>query len=196
MTIVWIATSFSQDHLAALNWLNDITHEQFHFFAVKLEMWTIAGSPPAAQLAVVVRPSDWTRRLRNATQAGLLPPPARTRLEYWELFLSQLKLADSAIQMPQPNTRGNIRFTLRGNDLWTTVYTTTEKGHKRIGVFLVGKTGDCSALKKERRQIEADLGQPLHWTMDEDGTSWRIDSSVSSGPGLVRSGLSHENRVH
>ncbi len=182
VSIVWIATSFSEDHRAALNWLNQITDERFNFFAVELELWSIADSLPAPRLLVVVRPSGWNRSVRRGTRVALLPDPARRRLEYWQMFLSQLTLEDSGIRLPQPNTLGNIRFTLRGNDLWVTVFTTTEKGHRRVGVFLVGRTGDFERLKRERRSIEAELGEPLDWNPDEDGTSWRIAACRECDP--------------
>ena len=31
-TIIWIARSFTPEHRAALDWLNEITDERFHFF--------------------------------------------------------------------------------------------------------------------------------------------------------------------
>jgi hypothetical protein len=47
VTVVWIAEKFTEEHRAALDWLNEITSEQFSFFGLEIELWRIAGSPVA-----------------------------------------------------------------------------------------------------------------------------------------------------
>ena len=37
VTVVWIAQRFNEEHRAALDWLNRITHEDFHFFGIEIE---------------------------------------------------------------------------------------------------------------------------------------------------------------
>jgi hypothetical protein len=46
-TIVWIAKYFTEEHRAALDWLNEITDERFNFFGLEIELWRIDGSPIA-----------------------------------------------------------------------------------------------------------------------------------------------------
>ena len=41
VTIVWIAERFTEEHRAALDWLNDITDERFNFFGIEVELWRI-----------------------------------------------------------------------------------------------------------------------------------------------------------
>ena len=47
VTICWIAASFTDEHRAALDWLNEITDERFHFFGLEVELWRIGDSEPA-----------------------------------------------------------------------------------------------------------------------------------------------------
>jgi hypothetical protein len=46
-TIVWIATTFREEHRQALDWLNEQTGEGIHFFGLQLEAFRIKGSEPA-----------------------------------------------------------------------------------------------------------------------------------------------------
>ena len=37
VTIIWIADQFSDDHRATMDWLNEITSDEFRFFGVVVE---------------------------------------------------------------------------------------------------------------------------------------------------------------
>ena len=37
VTIVWIANRFTDEHRAAIDWLNDITSGEFHFFGLEID---------------------------------------------------------------------------------------------------------------------------------------------------------------
>jgi hypothetical protein len=41
VTIVWIAARFTEEHRAALDWLNQITDETVRFFGLEVELWRI-----------------------------------------------------------------------------------------------------------------------------------------------------------
>jgi hypothetical protein len=38
VTIVWIAQRFTEEHRAALDWLNEITDDRFNFFGLEIEL--------------------------------------------------------------------------------------------------------------------------------------------------------------
>ena len=53
-TIVWIATAFREEHRQALDWLNENTGDNAHFFGIELQVVTIGDSAPAPLFNVVV----------------------------------------------------------------------------------------------------------------------------------------------
>lgn len=63
VTIVWIASAFTEEHRAALDWLNEITSEQVTFFGLEIELWRIEESPVAPKLNVVCKPNNWKRAI-------------------------------------------------------------------------------------------------------------------------------------
>ena len=68
VTVVWIAERFTDEHRAALDWLNEITAEGFSFFGLEIELWRIGDSPMAPKFNVVSHPNDWTEnRFENIT---------------------------------------------------------------------------------------------------------------------------------
>ncbi|MEO1250718.1 MAG: hypothetical protein AAFW81_00045 [Pseudomonadota bacterium] len=68
-TVVWIAPSFREPHLSAIRWLNENTHEDFSFFAVRLRVVRIANSPFAPIFEVVEKPNDWDRQIKHQTSS-------------------------------------------------------------------------------------------------------------------------------
>lgn len=71
-TIVWLATQFREEHRQALDWLNENTGEDVHFFGVELQLVQIADSTPAPLLNLVAQPNDWQKQVRAATSAGAI----------------------------------------------------------------------------------------------------------------------------
>ena len=44
VTIIWIASEFNDEHRATLDWLNDITDENYNFFGIIVELYKIGNS--------------------------------------------------------------------------------------------------------------------------------------------------------
>jgi hypothetical protein len=70
--VLWLSTSFREEHRAALEWLNERTDERTRFFAVRIQVVQIGTSPPAPLFTLVVQPNDWGKRVRvNVGTRGL-----------------------------------------------------------------------------------------------------------------------------
>ena len=82
VTAVWIAKNFTDEHRAALDWLNEITPEGFNFFGLEIELWRIDDSPMAPKFNVVSHPNDWTKTVSRISR-GELTPTNQLYLEYW-----------------------------------------------------------------------------------------------------------------
>lgn len=113
ITIVWISPQFTEEHQAAIDWLNRITLDNFAFFAVEVELWRIGDSPPAPKFNVVAKPNDWTRAMRrkrpdsgsgtNSSQSSEL---GLLQMKFWEGLKDHLANHNSPIRCQRPGTRG------------------------------------------------------------------------------------------
>jgi len=184
-TIIWVAPEFCKEHQVTLDWLNRITDDGFQFFAVKLEVLGI-GKSQAPRFTIVSAPEGWSPKIRDkgrkAKAASVQSESAKVRFEYWQKFLSQLRLVDETVGIPKPNSLGNLRFSLQGRDLWITVYAAASLG--RIGVFLRGNEDFYTALKKDEPKIQKQLGKSAQWYRGDDGWSITIaqQADASSRP--------------
>ena len=75
--LVWIAKSFTDQHRAALDWLNEVSETGTRFFGLEIELWQIGESPPAPKFNVVARPNDWTK---EGTDVATLTDTQRMQL--------------------------------------------------------------------------------------------------------------------
>jgi hypothetical protein len=109
VTIIWISPQFTEEHRAAIDWLNRITQDAFSFFGVEIELWRIGDSPPAPKFNIVAKPNDWTRAMRRKRPdggfGGSEPVTSDLKLQqiaFWEGFRDYLANAKSPIGTQQP----------------------------------------------------------------------------------------------
>jgi len=60
-TVVWITKEPRQEHINAINWLNEFSDKRF--FLIQLEAFRIEKSAPAPFFSVICRPSEESKRL-------------------------------------------------------------------------------------------------------------------------------------
>jgi len=89
-TIVWITTFLREEHRQALEWLNQQTGVDTHFFGVEVEVVHIGDSLPAPLLNVIVEPNDWQKAARNAT-ASAGSSKSAMYANFWDQFLTRLR---------------------------------------------------------------------------------------------------------
>ncbi len=83
--MIWIAEEFCEEHLQALDWLNQRTVGGLAFFAIQVEVFQIDGSAPAPHFQVVVKPRGW--------RGAEAPLSDRERMyqTFFSLLLEELK---------------------------------------------------------------------------------------------------------
>jgi hypothetical protein len=63
---VWIAEKFTDEHIAALNYLNEnFRQDGLRLFGIKVEAKRIGDSKPAPEFTIVVKPNDFQRKISN-----------------------------------------------------------------------------------------------------------------------------------
>lgn len=159
-TVVWIASSFTDEHRKALDWLNDRTDDDLQFYGICIELWRIGSSPAAPRFNVVSRPAN--------IPTGTPPEVSETRKlqgEFWSAVRGALHAAKAApsLQTPRPQYWYNVAI---GRSYFTLSLTAT-KFENRIGVrlYMNDRVAEqaLAQLEREREQIEEEIGAKLLW---------------------------------
>ena len=119
VSIVWVAADFTDEHRAALDWLNSITDENFNFFGLEVELYKIGDSPVAPHFKVICQPNDWSKSIstaeRNIASEGVSLTKQK-QLSFWIAF--RKKVAESGSNLkprkPMPRAYNNIAIGTTG----------------------------------------------------------------------------------
>lgn len=86
VTLIWIVETFTEEHRAAIDWLNRITDEKYYFFGIEIELWTIGDSPPAPKFNIVSKPNDWSKTVKETAEVNRskLTPWQQSQIAFWK----------------------------------------------------------------------------------------------------------------
>ena len=178
--VVWVASKFTDEHRAAMDWLNEITEEDFGFFALEIELWRIGNSSPAPKFNVVSRPNDWRKGMADTpSHVGVLSDTKRRYQVYWaglRNFLSERSGTMLRSQKPLPQHWTNLAIGRSGFSMAATA--SIEK--QRIGAEVYMQPRDIdpkeafAILSREREEIEKELSFSLEWQELPDAKGSRV----------------------
>ncbi|MCK4303336.1 MAG: DUF4268 domain-containing protein [Candidatus Eisenbacteria sp.] len=180
VTIVWIAERFTQEHRAAIDWLNEATDEHLSFFGLEIELWRIGNSPPAPKFNAVCIPNRWTQGVMDAANLMQSSAPDDNLTEikklqraYWQAFRSYLSKENSLLQpgkvMPvhwMSMSLGRSGFGLNAVATRFNPESESQKaGEIRTEVVIThaGAKVHFALLEDQREEIEHALGERLTW---------------------------------
>jgi Domain of unknown function (DUF4268) len=108
VTMVWTARNFTEEHRAALDWLNRHTDEGINFFALEIELYRIGDSAAAPRLNVVCKPNEWSKRVSESPSnsgSDELTENNRLQLEYWVAFQEHVNTRGTFLRFAKPQPR-------------------------------------------------------------------------------------------
>ena len=166
VTVIWIAARFTEEHRAAMDWLNKISHDDFNFFGLEIELWRIGNSAPAAKFNVVAKPNDWSRTVAEARMGGgTLTPGQEKQVEFWTEFGAVIEETGSGWKVPKPQPSSWIGYGIGRSAFNLNPTVAVNAGW--VALRLTMWEGDASAhfhlLQADREAIEADLGFSVDW---------------------------------
>jgi hypothetical protein len=112
--VIWISETLTEEHVGALEWLNENTVAGVGFFGVELELLKIDGSRPAPHFRVAVQPNEWKKRVR--------PEPEGPQEWDWAAYGESLGIGQDRLAVGRALVEG-VEAEVRGRGLpWETVF--------------------------------------------------------------------------
>lgn len=187
VTIAWVAKRFTEEHRAALDWLNEITDEEFNFFGLEIELWKIGDSAIAPKFNIVCQPNDWikdvTSKVKSLPTANLTQTK-QLQYEYWAAFREFASVRAKSIKPTKPLYQHWMNIALgRGGfglfavaSAWDSEAQSYANHEIRAEVVISHKNAKpyYALLEAQKAEIEAEFGEPLTWYNHPDVKSCRI----------------------
>lgn len=102
VNIVWIAQKFTEEHRAALDWLNRITDDTFNFFGIEIELFKIGESLAAPMFNLVSKPNDWAKSVKKSASTQGYSDTKLLQQEYWQGLKTYMEENGGKIRMQKP----------------------------------------------------------------------------------------------
>ena len=180
VTIVWVAAKFTEEHRAALDWLNEITDKKFRFFGLEVELWKIGNSAAAPKFNVISKPNNWSKTVSDAAKEIENQTTSETKklqYRYWLELVDYLDEVKSKLRPQTPTPKHWLTFTIgRSGFHLNTLLNTREN---KIGVELVISDKDeakafYQLLLKDKEVIEGEMGCALEWKENLQKTQSKV----------------------
>lgn len=178
--IVWVAKRFRDEHKAALEWLNNVTHADTMFFGVVVKAVRIGDSPPAPVMEVAIEPNTWSKALLESSSSNAFSEKRQTYQTFWEELLEVLAKEHPELQnksaQPQswlPTSTGitNVNLTLVFTSKGLRVEYYFESPEAEVNKARFG------AVYAMKDQFEKATGRVVDWELLETKKACRISSS-------------------
>lgn len=166
VTIIWVAQRFTDEHRAALDWLNDITGERYQFFGLEVELWRIGESLAAPKFNIVSKPNEWSREggaagasVARTSEAGAL------RRRYWAAFVAHLAEQHPHLPKRKPPSDSWLSYSIGRSFCWLSVVFLRRDRQISVSFNLGGahRESHYDLVRERREEIETALGQTLDW---------------------------------
>ena len=159
--IIWIVKDVRNEHKQAIDWLNEHTDEKINFFAIKLELWQIDGSPYAPKFQIISKPNEWAKIMKAPISS--LTERKLKLLDFWTALNEYLNNKNSEINPQKPSS-----------DHWNNISVGTSKAHISLTALAKEKKISCEFyipdnkelyfyLVEHKEEIEQIFGQELYW---------------------------------
>jgi hypothetical protein len=167
VTIIWVASEFTEEHRATLDWLNKITDPQYNFFGIKVELFKIGDSRVAPVFNVVSKPNNWSRSISSAASKLANEDVGETKLlqfKFWSTINDAIKSKnDSPLKVQKPSPKHWHVFSIGKSGVALSMTFNSKENLLGIELYIAKDQSIYESLEKDKDEIEKEIGQKLSW---------------------------------
>lgn len=175
-TIVWVAARFTEEHRAALDWLNEITGSEFHFFGLEIELWRIGNSQLAPKFNIVSKPNEWSKAIARRS-SGPITESGELKIEFWNQVKDRI-LAGNTYKSAGKTYQSGVGFSIGRSCFHVKTSLRLKKQQAIVRLIVEGPDAKTyiALLQRERDEIEKELGAKAEW--DETDSKQRCSVAL------------------
>jgi hypothetical protein len=164
VSIVWIASRFTEEHRAALDWLNRITREGINFFGIEVELWRIGDSSAAPKFNLVSQPNDWAKSVAGAAKGAtpMMTPRKQLQLEFWTAFNEYLGQQNTSFKPVKPQPTSWLLYAM--GTTFFELETVANYQNRWLGVRLSFPVKFYPIISEDKEALDAEVGESMAWS--------------------------------
>jgi hypothetical protein len=176
---IWIVSEVEEEHKSSINWLNEITNNNNHFFLVKIEIWQIDNSNYAPKFEIISKPDYWRKYLKENNSTNISENGMRCLdfIKEFKEYYEETKGKLITIGTPQISTPNYyVIKTLKFGRGWVFVKTSLRLQKLKIGVYIKEKE-KYYELKEKQFEIDKEF-ENIFWNDLENNKGSTIQSEI------------------
>ncbi len=180
VTIIWIASKFTEEHRKSLDWLNEITDKRFKFFGLEIELFQIGNSPYAPRFNVISMPNNWGKSVSQAAKnisESIESETKALQYKYWQQLVDFIKESGSRLKPQDPRPRHWQTFAVGRSHFYINATVNTRESKLGIALKIADKNNAkifYNLLLLDKENIEAEMQEKLEWRELPDNTKSEI----------------------
>lgn len=172
-TLIWVAAKFTDEHRAALDWLNENTADDVSLFGLEIELWRIGNSIPAPKFNIASKPNDWSKvvKMQAGGKDGHITSHKQLLFEFWSAFKSYLE-ENTSLRAQRPGYQQWMIISIGRSGIHISANTSTWSSISnsyapeiRVQLLLVSSQAKQQFIKLEemKDQFQSKFDLPLIW---------------------------------
>ncbi len=168
--VIWICEKIQQEHRKGLDWLNDISTEDYSFFGIEMELWKIGESEPAPKFNIVVSPNEWSKQIKTQTSTRKLTDTKILQRDFWTDLKEYFIENNTFLRMMAPRPQHWYTISVGKSNTEIDLIVDTQKNLIRCELGLHGKNAKIwfSTLYQDKERIENEISEELEWLEMEE----------------------------
>lgn len=161
--IIWIVKHARDEHIQAIEWLNQHTDENIGFFLLEIELWKINDSIPAPKFSVIEKPNDWAKTMKVVEG---LSEHQKMQLEFWQSFIDySFNKEDFKNTFTQRKAQPQHWYDVSIGRSTHHIAFTINTQKKKIGaeIYIHDDKAIYEQFKKSSSEIEQEIGAEIIW---------------------------------
>lgn len=172
--VIWVVKQASEEHKAAIEWLNNHTDDSVGFFLCEIKLYRIGNSEPAVKFEVIEKPNDWTKEIKKSESIN---ETQQLRYDYWVAF------EDYAFKNPtfaknfkkrKPSKNHWLNLSIGSSACHIAVSQIKQRNELDVELYISDDTELYNSLYENKTDIELTSGLSFDWRELPDRKASRI----------------------
>ena len=179
--IIWIVELAREEHIRAIDWLNEHTDEDINFFLIQLELWKIGDSLNAPKFQLISQPNDWARIIKDSAKQTGLSETKLLQLEFWDKFKEYVDKQKTKLKLRKTWPQHWYDISIGTSEAHISLTMNTKDNLIGCEIYIVKSKQTYNLLYQNKSKIEEELNEQLVWMelLDKKASRVKITKSGS-----------------
>ncbi|KYC47989.1 MAG: hypothetical protein AMQ22_01905 [Candidatus Methanofastidiosum methylothiophilum] len=160
--LIWIVAEIRDEHLNAVEWINENTDGDLNFFLIKLELWQIDDSKPSPKFTTYSKPNDFAKNIKQSNSGEITGAKAK-QLEFWMAFQEYINENKIMLKTQKPLPQHWTNISIGTSNAHCAFSLNTQSNEIVCELYIDNNKELFSWLYERKEEIEKELGFNLDW---------------------------------